>query len=96
MRGFKKSVAKLRTTADKREIKDSPKLPSATSFIRKPLGETAVTIQIVIVMQVMGLLKTMMVVMMIVTGKVVIMVVVMATAVVMIPIHIKIRKRLGE
>jgi len=29
----------LRLTADKREIKDFPKLPSATSFIRKPLGE---------------------------------------------------------
>ena len=28
-------------TADKREIKDFPKLPSATSFIRKPLGEMA-------------------------------------------------------
>jgi len=26
---------KLRLTADKREIKDFPKLPSATSFIRK-------------------------------------------------------------
>jgi len=26
-----------RLTADKREIKDSPKLSSATSFIRKPL-----------------------------------------------------------
>jgi len=26
-------------TADKREIKDFPKLPSATSFIRKPLNE---------------------------------------------------------
>jgi len=26
-----------RLTADKREIKDFPKLPSATSFIRKPL-----------------------------------------------------------
>ena len=26
-------------TADKREIKDFPKLPSATSFIRKTLGE---------------------------------------------------------
>ncbi len=25
-------------TADKREIKDFPKLPSATSFIRKTLG----------------------------------------------------------
>jgi len=29
----------LRTTADKREIFDFPKLPSATSFIRKTLGE---------------------------------------------------------
>ena len=28
-------------TADKREIKDCPKLPSATSFIRKTLGESA-------------------------------------------------------
>jgi len=28
-----------RLTADKREIKDFPKLPSATSFIRKPLYE---------------------------------------------------------
>ena len=27
-----------RLTADKREIKDPPKLPSATSFIRKPLS----------------------------------------------------------
>jgi len=27
--------SQLRTTADKREIKDFPKLPSATSFIRK-------------------------------------------------------------
>jgi hypothetical protein len=26
-------------TADKREIKDFPKLPLVTSFIRKPLGE---------------------------------------------------------
>jgi hypothetical protein len=26
-----------RLTADKKEIKDFPKLPSATSFIRKPL-----------------------------------------------------------
>jgi len=32
---------KLRLTADKREIKDFPKLPSATSFIRKTLSETA-------------------------------------------------------
>ena len=28
-----------RLTADKREIKDFPKLPSATSFIRKTLDE---------------------------------------------------------
>jgi len=28
-----------RLTADKREIKDFPKLPSATSFIRRTLGE---------------------------------------------------------
>jgi hypothetical protein len=28
-----------RITADKREIKDFPKLPSATSFIRKTLAE---------------------------------------------------------
>jgi hypothetical protein len=32
----------LRITADKKEIKDSPKLPSATSFIRKTLYEMAV------------------------------------------------------
>jgi len=30
-------VSRLRITADKREIKNSPKLPSATSFIRKTL-----------------------------------------------------------
>jgi hypothetical protein len=30
-------IAELRTTADKREIKDFPKLPSATSFIRDAL-----------------------------------------------------------
>ncbi len=30
---------RTRTTADKREIKDFPKLPSATSFIRKTLDE---------------------------------------------------------
>ena len=30
-----------RITADKREIKDFPKLPSATSFIRAPLCEIA-------------------------------------------------------
>jgi len=29
--------SKLHITADKREIKDFPKLPSATSFIRKTL-----------------------------------------------------------
>jgi len=28
-------------TADKRKIKDFPKSPSATSFIRKPLGDIA-------------------------------------------------------
>jgi len=32
MKGF----GQLHLTADKREIKDFPKLPSATSFIRKP------------------------------------------------------------
>jgi len=32
----------LRLTADKREIKDFSKLPSATSFIRKTLYEMAV------------------------------------------------------
>lgn len=31
----------LRLTAGKKEIKDFPKLPSTTSFICKPLGETA-------------------------------------------------------
>jgi len=30
----------LHITADKREIKDFPKFPSATSFIRKTLDET--------------------------------------------------------
>jgi len=29
-----------RLTADKKEIKDFPKSPSATSFIRKTLGKT--------------------------------------------------------
>ena len=33
--------AQLRLTADKREINDFPKLPSATSFIRKTLYEMA-------------------------------------------------------
>jgi len=32
-------VNKLHLTADKREIKDFLKLHSATSFIRKPLGD---------------------------------------------------------
>ena len=32
-------MTKHRLTADKREIKDFPKLPSATSFIRKTLGD---------------------------------------------------------
>jgi len=32
---------KLRLTADKREIKDFPKLPSVTSFIRRTLAEMA-------------------------------------------------------
>ncbi|MCK4244463.1 MAG: hypothetical protein KAX20_02425 [Candidatus Omnitrophica bacterium] len=36
------TYSKLRTTADKREIFDFLKLPSATSFIRKPLSEMAV------------------------------------------------------
>jgi len=31
--------SELHITADKRETKDSPKLPSATSFIRKTLGD---------------------------------------------------------
>jgi hypothetical protein len=31
--------SQLRTTADKREIKDFPKLPSATSSIRGSLGD---------------------------------------------------------
>jgi hypothetical protein len=34
-----------RLTADKKEIKDFPKLPSATSFIRKTLYEMAVSIR---------------------------------------------------
>jgi len=32
-------MARLHITADKREIKDFPKLPSATSFIRRTLYE---------------------------------------------------------
>jgi hypothetical protein len=35
------NVRQLRTTADKSEIKDFPKLPPATSFIRKPLSRHA-------------------------------------------------------
>jgi len=34
-----KHQAELHITTDKREIKDFPKLPSATSFIRKSLAE---------------------------------------------------------
>jgi hypothetical protein len=34
-------ASRLRITADKREIEDFPKLPSATSFIHKTLGEIA-------------------------------------------------------
>ena len=34
----KKQETALHITADKREIKDFRKLPSATSFIRKPLA----------------------------------------------------------
>jgi len=34
-------VRQLHLTADKKEIKDFPKLPLATSFIRKPLGDIA-------------------------------------------------------
>ncbi len=41
MRGENNFKAQLRTTVDKREIKDFSKLPSATSFIRKPLHEIA-------------------------------------------------------
>jgi len=36
---YKMDDAVLHLTADKKEIKDFPKLPSATSFIRKPLSE---------------------------------------------------------
>ena len=36
---YNKQMAKQRITADKREIKDFPKLPSATYFIRRTLGE---------------------------------------------------------
>jgi len=40
-----KEIARRRLTADKREIKDFPKLPSATSFIRKTLDEMAVKLK---------------------------------------------------
>jgi hypothetical protein len=33
------TVVRFRLTADKREIKDFPKLPAATSFIRDTLAE---------------------------------------------------------
>jgi len=36
-----KYLQQQRITANKREIKDFPKLPSATSFIRKTLSEIA-------------------------------------------------------
>jgi len=36
-----KLKALIRLTADKSEIKDLPKLPSATSFIRRTLDEIA-------------------------------------------------------
>jgi hypothetical protein len=40
LRHFVPCLASLgHLTADKREIKDSPKLPLATSFIRKPLDD---------------------------------------------------------
>jgi len=38
---FSNMREQLRITADKREIKDFLKLPSATSFIRKTLDEIA-------------------------------------------------------
>jgi len=34
-----RNIPQLPITADKREIKDLPKLPSATSFIRRTLSE---------------------------------------------------------
>ena len=39
-----RSLRSLRITTDKIEIKDFPKLPSATSFIRKPLYATRLKI----------------------------------------------------
>ena len=38
----KEEYLDLRLTADKREIKDFPKWPSATSFIRITLAETGI------------------------------------------------------
>ena len=39
---YKEEYLELRTTVDKREIKDSLKSPSATSFIRITLAETVI------------------------------------------------------
>lgn len=39
---YKEEYLELRTTVDKREIKDSLKSPSATSFIRITLAETGI------------------------------------------------------
>jgi len=39
---YKEEYLELRTTVDKREIKDFPKWPSATSFIRITLAETGI------------------------------------------------------
>ncbi len=39
-----KRIDQLQLIADKREIKNLPKLPSATSFIRETLGEIAALI----------------------------------------------------
>jgi len=39
MRQNRKDSPQRQITADKKEIKDFPKLPSATSFIRKALYE---------------------------------------------------------
>ena len=36
----------LRLTADKREIEDPPKLPLATSFIRKTLSEKLISVEV--------------------------------------------------
>jgi len=39
MKYYQNKFGQLRLTADKREIKDFPKLPSAASFIRKTLSK---------------------------------------------------------